>query len=158
MAKKKAGAKKNRRKRRVVNQLVDSVVNPQIRGLHNQRRQVIRDANVENKKANNQFSRAKGDLNYIHGETTDYLNNLAAQGAQGAQDLRNTQDTAAAALRSRLGDTYSGATNSVVNELRQLGLNPGSLNMSGMASDAAFASSMGDQSSAMARRDRKSVV
>lgn len=118
-----------------VNRLVDSVINPQIRALEGQRGQLDRD-----------FQAANADVDYVHGETADYLNKLKSTSDTEAANARAMSTAAADALRSRLGGTYSGAQNSAMAELQRLGISQGG-NFSGLQADAANANAVADQSS-----------
>lgn len=146
MAKKKNHKGRNRRRANKVNELVNSVINPEIRSLQSQSKQVERDYKTGTSEANNAYERGKGDIDYIYGETADYLNSLKAKGQADATTAANKSAAAAAALSARLGDTYSGVQNSVGQELARLGISGGG-NMSGLMADAANAQYMGNQAS-----------
>lgn len=153
MAKKKGGGKKrpsNARKSAKVNRLVDTIVNPELRGLSSQRNQVARDYATGVGQANTAYERGKGDIEHVFGETGAYLDMLKGRNATEAAAGVNRSDAAAAALRSRLGDTYSGVQNSAASELARLGISAGG-NFGGLMADAANAQYTADQASANAR-------
>ena len=117
-----------------VRKLVNSVVNPQIRALESQRGQLDRD-----------YETANADVEYAHGETADYLNKLKANSDTEAANARAMSTAAADALRSRLGNNYSGVQNSAMSELERLGISQGG-NFSGLQADAANANYVAEQS------------
>lgn len=150
MAKKKRSGSKTKRRTAQVNKLVDSVLAPEIRGLESQRNQVQRDYMTGVNEASNLYERGKGDLDYIYGETQDFMGGLKNKSAAEAAAGRDRSAVAAQALRSRLGDTYSGVQNDSAAELARLGISGGG-NMSGLLADAANAHYTADQSSENAR-------
>lgn len=121
-----------------VKKLVNSIIKPQLRDLESQRGQIDRD-----------YDKVNADINYNTGETADYLNKLKSNSDTEAANARVQSQAAADALRSRLGDTYSGVQNSAMAELQRLGIAQGG-NFSGLQADAANANYVADQSSANA--------
>lgn len=153
MAKKKGGGKKrpsNARKSAKVNRLVDTIINPELRSLNSQRSQVARDYATGVGQANTAYERGKGDISHVFGESSAYLDMLKGRNDAEASAGASRSDAAAAALRSRLGDTYSGVQSGVSSELARLGITGGG-NLSGLMADAANAQYTADQAGANAR-------
>lgn len=148
MAKKKHG--KGRKsvqasRRRRVNDLIDSIINPEIRGLQSQRNQLNRDYQQGLNTANTQYERGKGDIEHVFGEVGEFLTGQAAKNTAEGSAAVGRSEAAAQALRSRLGDTYSGVQSGAESELARLGISAGG-NMGGLQADAANAMYTADQS------------
>jgi hypothetical protein len=124
-----------------VRRLVNGVIREEMNDLRAQGRQVKQDANNENRKARRDYRRGGQDLTYVHGETQDYLNNLAQRNQQMYQDQSQQSALSAQALGSMLGNTYSGAQSQGMEELARLGITGGG-NFSGLQADQANAQSL----------------
>lgn len=149
MAKKKGKRRSNAAKSAKVNKLVDTIVNPELRGLNSQRNQLNRDYTTGVTDANTAYNRGKGDIDHVFGETSSYLDSLKGKNDTEAAASTARSAAAADALRNRLGGTYSGVQDSVSSELSRLGISGGG-NLSGLMADAANAQYTADQSNANA--------
>jgi hypothetical protein len=118
----------------------------EMNGLEKQGRQVERDAEIGLNKARTNYNRGVGDLNYVHGETDDYLKNLAQRSAATTQQGMSQQQQAQAALQGMLGDTYSGASAGASNELARLGIQGGG-NLQQLNADYLNSQAVGAQAS-----------
>lgn len=140
----------NAQKSAKVNKLVGTIIGPELRGLNSQRSQVARDYAAGVDRANTAYERGKGDIEHVFGETGAYLDMLKGRNDAEAAAGASRSDAAAAALRARLGNTYSGVQSGVESELARLGISGGG-NLSGLMADAANAQYTADQASANAR-------
>lgn len=146
----KPGKGKNARKSRKVNNLVDTIIKPEVRGLKSQRKQVNRDYETGVGKATTAYNTAKADIDAVHNTTGGYLSNLASSSAQAGQDAVSRSQAAAEALKQRLSNTYSGVQSASQAELDRLGLG-GQANFLGLMGDAANAQAVADQSNSNAQ-------
>jgi hypothetical protein len=114
------GVNKNKVKR-----LTNGLMREETRGLRKQQREVGRQSRRDSNAARRDYARGVGDLNYVHGETTDYIGGLAQRNQQNQQNAMSQQAQAQAALMGMLGDTYSGAQSGASQELARLGIQGG---------------------------------
>lgn len=128
-------------KTKKVKRLVNGVLREEMHDLKGQARLANRDANKEMRKARRDYHRGRGDLKYVHGETTDYLNSLAQRNQQMYADQAQSTAASTAALQSMLGGTYSGAQNQGMEELARLGIEGGG-NFGQLQADQANAQSL----------------
>lgn len=133
-------------KKKDVNRLVNGLMREEMNGLEKQARGIDRDAEIGLNRARTNYNRGVGDLNYVHGETGDYLQNLAQRSAAGTQQAMSQQQQAQAALQGMLGDTYSGAQQGASDELARLGIQGGG-NLGQLQSDYLNSQAVGAQSS-----------
>jgi hypothetical protein len=131
--------------KRAVNRLVNGVLKDEYRDLRRQKQAVRRENRFLTRDANTQYERGLGDLNYVHGETGDFISALTDKNAAMFADQRNTQAQANAALQQQLGTTYGGAADNVTAELARLGIQGGG-STAGLMQDQAFAESLARQS------------
>lgn len=127
-----------------VSRLTNGLMREEMNGLNRQAREVKRDANEQINIARTDFERAKGDINYVHGETDDYISGLAQRNQQNTQNVAQQQQAAQQALQSMLGATYSGAQTNAQNELSRLGIQGGG-NLQQLGADSANAQAVAMQ-------------
>lgn len=137
-------------KKSTAQDLARGVYNTEMRELQGQQRNLDRDTRQNVLEAENQYNRAKGDLSHVYGTTGKYIDtqktNTAAQYASGEQQA----SAASAALKSQLGDLYSGATGGAESELERLGISDAG-NYQGLLSDSLNAQATAEQSGENAR-------
>ena len=133
-----------------VKRLVNGVMGDEIRDLRSQSRSVRRDARDGINQANVAYERGKGDLNYVHGETSDYLSDLARRNQANQQQAVGQQAQAQQALQGMLGQTYSGAQSGASQELARLGISGGG-SFQQLNADSANAQAVAAQSGANAQ-------
>jgi hypothetical protein len=95
------------------------------------------------------YERGMGDLNYVHGEVGDYLNNMGAQNMQMFQGQMGQQEQANAALQGQLQGTFDSAQGDVIAELNRLGISGGA-NTGGIVADRGWQQAQGAQQGANA--------
>jgi hypothetical protein len=130
-----------------VSRLTNGLMREEMNGLNRQAREIKRDANEQINIARTDYERGKGDLNYVHGETDDYISSLAQKNQLNNQQVLGQQQAAQQALQSMLGSTYSGAQTSAQNELARLGISGGG-NFQQLSADQANAQGVAAQSGA----------
>lgn len=128
--------------------LTDSVIRDEVQDLRGQRREVSRAARHAKKEVRNQYRRGAEDLEYVAGETADYVQsrNAATQAGFEAQSLE--QNAAAMALQNQLQNVYDAGEGSATAEMARLGITGASGFLGQLASDRANAQTMGAQTSA----------
>lgn len=132
--------------------LANGVIRDEVRDLRDQNKEVNRAAENAIDTARFQYQRGLGDLEYIGGETSDYVKSLGdkTQAMYGQTSL--AQNAAAAALQQQLGGIYDTGASAANTELERLGIGDGSDSfLQQMRSDQANASSVGAINSANAQ-------
>lgn len=137
-------------KTKPVKRLVNGVLRDEIRDLRKQVRAVKQDARGEKRILREDYRRGKADLDYVHGETGDYLNHLSGQNQQMFQQQGSQQQAAQAALQQHLQGTYSGAQQGAQDELARLGIQGGG-SFQQLNADQANAQAVAGQSGANAQ-------
>jgi hypothetical protein len=133
----------------MVNQLVGGVLRDEMRDLRRQKQAVRRESEYLNNKNTAMYERGMGDLNYVHGEVGDYLNNMGAQNMQMFQGQMGQQEQANAALQGQLQGTFDSAQGDVIAELNRLGISGGA-NTGGIVADRGWQQAQGAQQGANA--------
>jgi hypothetical protein len=133
-----------------VRRLVNGVLKDELNDLRKQARASRQDGRYLAQAAKRDYRRGLGDLNYVHGETADYLSGLNQRTQQTYADQGNQQAQAQAALNSMLGSTYSGAQSGASEELARLGIQGGG-NFQQLGADQANAQAVAAQSGANAQ-------
>lgn len=138
---------KGRGLERTAKRLTDSVIRDEVQDLRGQRREISRAARHAKKEVRNQYQRGMGDLDYVAGETSDYVasQNAQAQAGFNAQSLE--QNAAAMALQNQLQNVYDAGEGSATAEMSRLGITGASGFLGQLASDRANAATMGAQTS-----------
>lgn len=137
-------------KKQAVRRLVNGVLRDEMRDLRKQVRAVKQDTKAERRSLKADYRRGKADLEYVHGETADYLGALGNQNQQMFQQQGNQQQAAQAALQQHLQGTYSGAQTGAQEELARLGIQGGG-NFQQLIADQANAGAVAAQSGANAQ-------
>src|SRR5690348_741481 len=65
-----------------VKKLMHGLMQQELDGLRTQKRHVNSDARAQRRNATAMYQRGQGDLNYVHGETAEFLKNLSGQNKQ----------------------------------------------------------------------------
>lgn len=129
--------------------LANGVIRDEVRDLRGQNKEVNRAAENAIDTARFQYQRGLGDLEYIGGETTDYVKSMGdkTQAMYGQTSL--AQSAAAAALQQQLGGIYEQGAAGANSELSRLGINQDDF-MGQMRVDGANAQATGAAQSASA--------
>lgn len=130
-----------------VSRLVNGLMREEMNGLNKQARGIKVDAAQGVNRARTDYNRGVGDLNYVHGETGDYLSSLAQRSQQNTQGAQQQAQVAQQALQGMLGDTYSGAQAGANQELARLGIQGGG-SFEQLNADSANAQAVAQQSGA----------
>jgi hypothetical protein len=102
--------------------LTNSVIRDEVQDLQGQRRQVNRAARHANLEVRNQYRRGAGDLDYVHGETADYIGSQNAIADSQFNVAGAEQAAASAALQSQLQNVYDAGEGSATAEMARLGI------------------------------------
>lgn len=130
-----------------VSRLVNGLMREEMNGLNKQARGIKTDATQGINRARTDYNRGVGDLNYVHGETSDYLSSLAQRNTQNTQNAQGQAQVAQQALQAMLGDTYSGAQSGANQELARLGIQGGG-SFEQLGQDSANAQAVAQQTGA----------
>lgn len=133
-----------------VKRLVNGILKDELNDLQAQLAELRNDSQNDMQSARTDYRRGVGDLNYVYGETTDYLGSLADKtGAMYAGQATAAQQ-AQLALQAQLGSTYSGAQSGAESELARLGIQGGG-DLSQLGADSQYAQATAAQSGANAQ-------
>ena len=141
MAKKKRKLPKNRR---IARRLSNDIINAERRDLRNSAIDIRRGAASDQREALASYERGRGDLEYIRGETDDFLAGMNQKNADMYSGMRSTQEAATTALRGQLSSTYDNAQSGANEELARLGIPTGG-NFSQMQADKGFSDAQAQQ-------------
>lgn len=130
--------------------LAAGVYNTEMRELQGQQRNADRDTRQDILEAENQYARAKGDLEHVYGKTGSYISTMKDRAASEYQTGRDQSVAATAALKNQLSGLYSGATGGAESELERLGISDAG-NYQGILSDSLNAQAVASQSGENAR-------
>lgn len=146
MAKKKRKLPKNKR---IARRLSNDIIKAEKRDLRDQSLAIHRGAANDRRDALQAYERGRGDLEYVRGETDDFLTGMNQKNADMYSGMKNTQQAATTALRGELNSTYSNAQAGANEELARLGIPTGG-NFSQMSADAGFSDAQAQQAGANA--------
>lgn len=132
-----------------VNQLINGIMRDELRDLRGEKRGIRRDMRNDLSGLRRDYQRGMGDLDHIYDETNDYMQHMNTQNQQMYDNAGNQVAGATQALQSQLGNTYTGAANSVNDEMARLGIQ-GAANTSQIQADSAFSQATAQQAGANA--------
>lgn len=125
----------------MVRRLAQSTANEELRDLKNQRALVDAESNNQTAATRARYDRGRGDLEYVNGEVTDFLQSNQRKNDQNFKQERSQQEAATRALQQSLSSTYNSASDGASAELARLGIQGGG-NLSGLQADAANAQTL----------------
>lgn len=128
--------------------LTNSVIRDEVQDLRGQRREISRAARHAKKEVRTQYRRGAEDLEYVAGETADYVGAQNAQSQAGFNVQSLEQNAAAMALQNQLQNVYDAGEDSATAEMARLGITGASGFLGQLAGDRANAQTMGAQTSA----------
>ena len=137
---------KNKKMAGLVNALVQSQIRAGVDDARKERRMIRREADSSRRKAIKNNRRALGDLNYIFGETGDYMKAMGQQIDQQYGQSQAALQASQAALTQQLQANSQGVAGAVGGDLAALGIS----NMSdmGFQNDALLAQNLATQQGA----------
>lgn len=132
---------------RRAHKLTNSMIRDEVDDLRSQRSQVNTAADNANDLTETFYTRAKGDLSHLLGETQEFIGGQASRNASMFDTTQVEQSAANAALQQQLGQIYGQARQGTNAELDALGINNGQFGGQ-MVADQAFQQGQAAQSGA----------